>query len=347
MPDAYKGKLAIGRIVNGTIHAAEGVCRIMRDGTQTQHKLSSLLTFEGLGRVETGEARAGDIVAFGGIPDVNIGDTITSIQTPLALPPITIEQPTVKMTLAVNTSPFAGRDGQYCTSRNLRERLFKELDTDVALRVEEGEGTDEFIVSGRGELHLSILIERMRREKYELQVSRPEVIMHEENGALHEPIEDVWIDVPEEHVGVIIEKLGRRKGELKNMHVENGIAQFYFTIPTRGLIGYRNEFLTDTKGLGIMNTLFSGFMPTTGDIESNSHGSLISFESGTSNTYGMLNAQERGVLFITPGEKVYEGQVVGQNAKPEDLEVNICKEKRLSNMRSKGDGVAEALKTPR
>lgn len=346
-PDSYKGKLAIGRIANGTVRSADTIIRIARDGAVSQHKITSLLTFEGLSRVDATEAHTGDIVAIAGIPNVSIGDTITDKQTPIALPPIAIEQPTVKMTFAVNASPFAGREGDYCTSRNIRERLFKELDTDVALRVNEGESTDEFIVSGRGELHLSILIERMRREGYELQVSRPEVIMHEENGVTLEPTEDVWIDVPEEYIGAIIEKMGRRKGELKNMHVDSGTAVFHFAIPTRGLIGYRNEFLTDTRGMGIMNTLFAGFMPSVGDIESNHHGSLISFEAGVSNTYGMLNAQERGTLFITPGEEVYEGQVVGNNAKPEDLEVNICKEKRLSNMRSKGDGVAESLKSPK
>lgn len=346
-PDSYKGKLAIGRIANGTLRAADTVVRINREGKQSTHKITSLLTFEGLGRTDAQEVCAGDIVALAGIPDISIGDTITDKDAPVALSAIAIERPTVKMTFAVNTSPFAGREGDYCTSRNIRERLFKELDTDVALRVEEGTSTDEFIVSGRGELHLSILIERMRREGYELQVSRPEVIMHEEDGVLMEPTEDVWIDVPEEYIGAIIEKMGRRKGELKNMHVDSGIANFHFSIPTRGLIGYRNEFLTDTRGLGIMNTLFAGFMKSAGDIESNPHGSLIAFESGVSNTYGMINAQERGTLFIVPGEEVYEGQVIGQTNKPEDLEVNICKEKRLSNMRSKGDGVAESLKSPK
>ncbi len=346
--DNYKGKISIGRVANGTVRQAQNIARIKRDGTVTNEKIVTLMTFEGLGRIEADETIAGDIVAIAGIGDANIGETLTSREAPIPLPSISIELPTVKMTFSVNTSPFAGREGQFGTSRNIRERLFKELDTDVALRVDEGASPDEFIVSGRGELHLSILIERMRREGYELQVSRPEVIMQTSaDGKLEEPVEDVWIDVPEEYVGAIIEKMGRRKGELKNMSVESGQAAFHFRIPTRGLIGYRNEFLADTRGLGIMNTLFAGYIESVGDIDSNAHGSLIAFEAGTSNSYGLINAQERGVLFIQPGQEIYEGQVIGQNAKPEDLEVNICKEKRLTNMRSKGDGVSEGLDVPR
>ncbi|MBI4250386.1 translational GTPase TypA [Candidatus Uhrbacteria bacterium] len=345
--DSYKGRIAIGRVSNGSISAGMPLAHITRDGSVRKTKISALMTFEGLGRVETDTVSAGDIVAIAGVDDVTIGDTLADANNPIQLPPITIEQPTVKMTFAVNTSPFAGREGEYCTSRNLRERLFKELETDVALRVEEGRGADEFIVSGRGELHLAILIERMRREGYELQVSRPEVIFHEEDGVRKEPLEDVWIDVPEEYMGAILERLGKRKGELKNMHVDNGLASFHFVVPTRGFIGFRNEFLTATKGLGILNTLFSGYVPFAGEIDSNPHGSLIAFESGVTNTYGMVNAQERGMLFIQPGEEVYEGQIVGQNAKPEDLEVNVCKEKRLTNMRSKGEGVSEGLNAPR
>lgn len=345
--DAYKGKIGIGRIANGFPKQGEVITHIARDGKATKQKIVSLMTFEGLNRVDIDEAHTGDIVAIAGIPDVTIGDTLADKDTPQQIPPIKIEQPTVKMTFAVNTSPFAGKEGEYCTSRNIRDRLFKELETDVALRVEESKGADEFIVSGRGELHLAILIERMRREGYELQVSRPEVIVREVAGETQEPLEDVWIDVPEEYLGVILEKMGRRRGELKNMNVESGTASFHFVIPTRGFIGYRNEFLTDTRGLGIMSTLFHGYAPLAGEIDSNPHGSLIAFEPGISNTYGMLNAQERGTLFVIPGQEVYEGQIVGQNAKPEDLEVNICKEKRLSNMRSKGDGVAEGLNASR
>ncbi|MBI2484139.1 translational GTPase TypA [Candidatus Uhrbacteria bacterium] len=345
--DSYKGRIAIGRVANGSVSAGMPIAHISRDGSVKKMKISALMTFEGLGRVETASVSVGDLVAIAGIDEVTIGDTLADANNPIQISPIMIEQPTVKMTFAVNTSPFAGREGNYCTSRNLRERLFKELETDVALRVEEGKGADEFIVSGRGELHLAILIERMRREGYELQVSRPEVIFHEEDGVQKEPLEDVWIDVPEEYMGAILERLGKRKGELKNMHVDNGLASFHFVVPTRGFIGFRNEFLTATKGLGILNTLFSGYVPFAGDIDSNPHGSLIAFESGVSNTYGMINAQERGMLFIRPSEEIYEGQIVGQNAKPEDLEVNICKEKRLTNMRSKGEGVSEGLNAPR
>ncbi|MBI4239885.1 translational GTPase TypA [Candidatus Uhrbacteria bacterium] len=345
--DTYKGKIAIGRIANGAISDVAQVMHITRDGKQTVQKITALMTFQGLGRVAAQSVSAGDLIAVAGIPEVNIGDTLADKDNPIAITPFAIEQPTVKMSFSVNNSPFAGNEGTYCTSRNIHERLFKELDTDVALRVEVGNGADEFVVSGRGELHLAILIERMRREGYEFQVSRPEVIMIEEGGMKKEPMEDVWIDVPEEYTGTVIERMGRRKGELKNMHVDGGKATFHFTIPTRGLIGYRNEFLTTTRGLGIMNTLFAGFAPLFGDIESNPHGSLIAFEPGTANTYGLINAQGRGTLFIEPGLEVYEGQIVGQNSKDEDLEVNVCKEKRLSNMRSKGEGVAEGLDTPR
>lgn len=344
--DTYKGKIAIGKIWNGSIQQASPVMHISRDGAQKNQKITALMTFEGLGRIEAGEAQAGDIVALAGIEKVNIGDTIADKDQPLQITPHAIEQPTVKMTFGVNTSPFAGKEGDYCTSRNIRERLAKELETDVALHVEDGKGTDEFIVSGRGELHLAILIERMRREGYELQVSRPEVIMKtDEHGATLEPIEEVWIDVPEEHMGMIIEKLGKRKAELKNMHVDSGMATFHYVIPTRGLIGYRSEFLTDTRGLGIMNTLFGGYQPFAGEIATRSHGSLIAHESGTTTSYGLQNAQERGMMFVQPGQVVYEGQVVGANAKDEDIEVNVCKEKRLTNMRSKGEGVAEGLDT--
>ncbi|MEK7648696.1 MAG: translational GTPase TypA [Patescibacteria group bacterium] len=342
--DTYKGKIAIGKIWNGSVQQGSPITHISRDGEKANQKITALMTFEGLGRIEVEGAQAGDIVAIAGIAQVNIGDTIAEVDQPLQITPHAIEQPTVKMTFGVNTSPFAGREGDYCTSRNIRERLAKELETDVALRVDESTSTDEFVVSGRGELHLAILIERMRREGYELQVSRPEVILKtNDDGALQEPIEEVWIDVPEEHMGIVIEKLGRRKAELKNMHVDSGMATFHYAIPTRGLIGYRSEFLTDTRGLGIMNTLFGGYQPFAGDITTRSHGSLIAHEAGTTTSYGIINAQERGLLFVKPGEAIYEGQVVGANAKDEDIEVNVCKEKRLTNMRSKGEGVAEGL----
>ncbi len=344
--DNYKGKMAIGRIVRGTLKPGP-VMWINREGKQVPSKITNILGFMGMARVDIQEAQAGDIIALAGIPDINIGDTVADINQPEALPPITIEEPTVKMTFGVNTSPFAGQEGQFTTSRNIKERLERELQNDVALRVEAGSGDGTFIVSGRGELHLSILIERMRREGFEIQVSRPQVILREENGQKTEPFEEVTLECPEGMSGSVIEKMGRRKADMKDMRVENGTAYLQFEIPTRGLIGYRTEFMMDTRGQGVLNTLFLGYRPFIGSIEGSPHGSLIAHETGESNTYGLLAAQERGQLFLGPGLKVYEGMVVGQNAKPEDLIVNVCKEKKLSNMRSKGDGVAEGLNTPR
>lgn len=350
--DNYKGKMAIGRVVRGVFRSGP-VTWINRDGVKAPAKVTTLMGFMGLGRVEIQEAQAGDIVAFAGISDINIGETIADLEKPEALPVISIEEPTVKMTFGVNTSPFGGQEGQFTTSRNIKERLERELQNDVALRVEAGTGDGAFIVSGRGELHLAILIEKMRREGFELQVSRPQVILKEDAGKKMEPFEEVSIECPEGMSGSVIEKMGRRKAEMKDMRVDpstgSGQATAYlqFVIPTRGLIGYRTEFMMDTRGQGIINSLFLGYQPFVGAIEGTPHGSLISFETGESNSYGLQVAQERGQLFLGPGVKVYEGMVIGQNAKPEDLEVNICKEKRLSNMRSKGDGVAEGLSTPR
>ncbi len=351
--DNYKGKMAIGRVVRGIFRPGP-VMWINRDGVSAPAKIANVFEFMGLGKHEVTEALAGDIVAFSGISDINIGETIADLNQPEALPVIQIEEPTVKMTFAVNTSPFAGKEGQFTTSRNIKERLERELQNDVALRVEVAGGEGTFIVSGRGELHLSILIEKMRRDGFELQVSRPQVIFKEKDGQKLEPFEEVSIECPETKSGSVIEKMGRRRGEMTDMRVEpsanagqEGMAYLQFEIPTRGLIGYRNEFMVDTRGQGVLNTLFLGYRPYIGMIESAPHGSLISWETGESNSYGMQAAQERGQLFISPGMQVYEGMVVGQNAKPEDLEVNICKEKRLSNMRSKGDGVAEGLDVPR
>lgn len=344
--DNYKGKMGVGRIVRGVFRPGN-VAWINRDGIVTPSKISNVFSFMGMSKVEVQEAAAGDIVAFAGIANLNIGETITDPEHPDALPPITIEEPTVKMTFGVNTSPLAGQEGQFTTSRNIKERLERELQNDVALRVEPGTGDGTFIVSGRGELHLSILIERMRREGFEIQVSRPQVIFKTEGNQKTEPYEEVSIECPEGYSGSVIEKMGRRKGEMKDMRVENGTAYLQFVIPTRGLIGYRTEFMMDTRGQGVINSIFLGYQPFIGSIEGSPHGSLISHETGESNTYGLLAAQERGQLFIQPGIKVYEGMVVGQNAKPEDLVVNVCKEKKLSNMRSKGDGVAEGLDTPR
>ncbi len=344
--DNFKGKMAIGRVVRGTFKMGP-VMWINREGKQAPAKITSIMTFVGMDRAEVKEAQAGEIVAFSGIPDVNIGETIADLEKPEALPVMKIEEPTVKMTFGINTSPFAGQEGEFTTTRNIKERLERELQNDVALRVEPGTSSENYTVSGRGELHLAILIEKMRREGYELQVSRPQVIFRNEGGEKTEPYEQVEIEVPEAMSGVVIEKMGRRKGEMKDLRTENGTAYLEFVIPTRGLIGYRNEFMMDTRGQGILNTLLLGYRTYAGDFVSTPHGSLISFETGESNSYGLQAAQERGQLFLGTGIKVYEGMVIGQNAKPEDLMVNICKEKKLSNMRSKGDGVAEGLDTPR
>jgi len=345
--DNYKGKIGIGRIHNGVIKNGEQVARITHEGKTTMHKISSLMEFSGLSKAEVSELKAGDIAVVAGIEGINIGDTIASAENPVALPSIKIEKPTVKMIFSTNNSPFAGQDGKYCTSRNLKERLEKEIDNDVALRVEPGKSSDEFIVSGRGELHLGILIEKMRREGYELQASRPEVVLVEENGKTMEPAEDVWIEAPEQYSGAIIQKMSIRKGELKNMSVENGTVSFHFFIPTRGLIGFRNELMLETKGFGIINSLFAGYFPKFGEFENNPHGSLIASESGPTTAYALLMAQERGVMFVGPGVNVYEGQVVGQNAKANDLVLNVCRQKQLTNFRAKTDAVTDDLIPPR
>lgn len=345
--DNYRGRIGIGRIERGTIVSGSTVYHIRRDGTQQKEKLASLMTFSGLVRSEVNMLAAGDIAAVAGIETITIGDTVADAERPEALPPIAIERPTVKMIFSVNNSPFVGEDGDYCTSRNLRERLEKELDNDVALQVAPGESNDEFVVAGRGELHLAILIEKMRREGYELQVSRPEVIFSEEGGKTLEPAEDVWIEAPEKYLGAIIEKMSKRRGELRNMTVENKVVQFHFFIPTRGLIGFRNEFIIETRGAGVLNSLFAGYFPKWETIESNPHGSLVAHETGTTTAYALLNSQERGEMFIGPGVRVYEGQVVGENAKANDIVVNVCKQKPLTNFRAKTDAVTDDLIPPR
>ena len=344
--DNYKGKMAIGRVVRGTFKPGN-VTWINRDGKAAPAKITSIMVFDGMKKVEVTEAPAGEIVAFSGVENINIGETIASVESPEALPVMKIEEPTVKMTFGVNTSPFAGQEGQYTTTRNIKERLERELQNDVALKVEPGTSSENFTVSGRGELHLAILIENMRREGFEMQVSRPQVIFKDIDGQKNEPFEEVTLEVPETNSGTVIQKLGTRKGEMKDMRLENGRTTMEFVIPTRGLIGFRTEFMMDTRGQGIINSLFLGYRPYAGDMNAVTHGSLISFETGESNSYGLQAAQERGQLFIGAGVPVYEGMVIGQNAKPEDLMVNVCKEKKLSNMRSKGDGVAEGLDTPR
>lgn len=344
--DNFKGRTATGRVYNGTISAGQNITYINRKGEQKPYRITSLMTFSGLGRVEVEKAEAGDIVAVAGIPDANIGETIADLENPVALPVLKIEEPTVKMTFQVNNSPFAGKEGEYCTSRQIRERLYKELETDMALRVEDGISGD-WIVSGRGELHLAILIERLRREGFEFQVSRPQVIVREIEGKKHVPYDRVFIEVPEAHSGAVIQKLGSRRGEMIDMRMENGITFLEFIIPTRGLFGYRTEFLTDTRGLGILNTMFEGYRPDPGPFAEREQGSLVAHETGATNLYGLLNVQDRGVLFVGPAVEVYKGQVVGQNARGEDITVNVCKAKQLSNMRSKGDGSAEHFNAPK
>ena len=344
--DTHKGRIAIGRILNGKITAGQEITHINREGVQKKVRLTSLNTFEGLGKIDVPEAYAGDIVAVTGILDVNIGETIADFNTPVALPLLKIEEPTVRMTFAVNGSPFAGKEGQFKTSRQIEERLYKELETDMALRVE-GNPNGGWAVSGRGELHLAIFIERMRREGYEFQVSRPQVITKTVDGKKMTPYEQVFIEVPEEISGVVMQKMGIRHGELVEMNIDNGITMYEFIIATRDLFGYRSEFLTETRGLGIINTIFLDYRPEIGDPIPRDRGSIVSFESGVTTHYGLVNAQDRGTLFIGAATPVYKGQVIGQNSRPDDLRVNVCKIKQQSNMRSKGEGVSAHADTPK
>ncbi|MFA6428120.1 MAG: translational GTPase TypA [Candidatus Buchananbacteria bacterium] len=343
--DNFKGRIAIGRIYNGQIKAGQEVMHINRSGQMNKFRIISLMTFTGLARQETPFAKAGDIVAIAGIPEVTVGETLADVQNPIALPLLHIDEPTVKMNFLVNDSPFTGREGQYSTSRQIRERLFKELETDVALQVVDNPAGG-WEVAGRGELHLAILIERLRREGFEFQVSRPQVIEKEVNGKKIVPFESVFIEVTDDFAGIVIQKLSGRRGELRNMHSDGNITHLEFNIPTRGLFGYRSEFLTDTRGLGIMNFIFLDYLPDPGNWKDREQGSLVVFEDGISNNYGLVNIQDRGTLFIGSAVSVYKGQVIGQNSRAEDIWVNVCKAKQLSNMRSKGDGVSEALNTP-
>ncbi|MBQ1193157.1 MAG: translational GTPase TypA [Lachnospiraceae bacterium] len=347
----YVGRIGIGKIDNGTLKVNQDAVLVNAHNPELNKKvkISKLYEFDGLNRVEVKEASIGSIVAISGIEDIHIGDTICSPENPVAIPFQKISEPTISMQFMVNDSPLAGQEGKFVTSRHLRDRLFKELNTDVSLRVEETETTESFKVSGRGELHLSVLIENMRREGYEFAVSKAEVLYKkDENGKLLEPMEIAYVDVPEEFSGTIIEKLSGRKGELRSMSTANGGYQrLEFSIPSRGLIGYRGEFMTDTKGNGILNTIFDGYGPYKGDIQYRKQGSLIAFETGESITYGLFNAQERGTLFIGPGEKVYAGMVVGQTGKAEDIEVNVCKKKQLTNTRASGSDDALKLTPPK
>lgn len=345
--DNYKGRIAIGKIKNGKLSLTQDVIHINRDGVQKRCKLTSISTFKGLGKLEEKEAVAGDIVSITGIPDVTIGETIADQGNPVALPLLSIEEPTVKMIFLVNDSPFAGKEGEFKTSSQIRERLYKELETDVALRVEDNsDGT--WTVSGRGELHLAILIERMRREGYEFAVSRPHVINKVVDGKTLTPYEKVYIDVPEEFSGVVIQHMGIRHGKMDDMYKnEEGIVSLEFTVSTKELIGFRGELITDTKGMGIMNTAFHDYLPDDGFERKRDRGSMVAWETGETRLYGLTNVQDQGQLFVGPAVKVYKGQVVGQNSRSGDMDVNVCKEKQLSNMRSKGDGTADHFNTPK
>ena len=344
----YVGRIGVGKVDNGTIRVNQDVviCNHHNPDKIIKTKVSKLYEFDGLNKVEVKEAGIGSIVAVSGISELHIGDTICSPENVVPIPFQKISEPTIAMQFMVNDSPLAGQEGKFVTSRHLRDRLFRELNTDVSLRVEETDSPDRFKVSGRGELHLSVLIENMRREGFEFAVSKAEVLYHtDENGKKLEPMELAYIDVPNEFAGAVIEKLGQRKGELRNMGSISGgtYTRLEFSIPARGLIGYRGEFMTDTKGNGILNTVFDDYGPYKGDIQYRKQGSIIAFEDGESITYGLYNAQERGVLFIRPGEKVYSGMVVGQTGKAEDVEVNVCKTKHLSNTRSSGSDDALRL----
>lgn len=345
--DDYIGRIGIGRVERGSVKAGQQTLLCTENGENKRVKIAKLYQYEGLKRVETETATLGDIVCISGIADINIGNTICDVETPEALPFVKIDEPTVSMNFIVNNSPFAGREGKFVTSRNLRDRLFKEIETNVALRVAETDSADTFKVSGRGELHLSILIETMRRQGYEFQVSRPKVITKTIDGVLCEPIEYLMIEVPDSYVGPVMEKLGSRKGELINMGTrDSGMTHIEFRIPARGLMGYRPEFLTDTNGNGIMNSVFDGYEPYKGEIITRHQGSLIAHESGESVTYGLYQAQERGRLFIGAGVEVYEGMIVGESPKADDLVVNVCKRKHMTNTRSSGSDDALRLVPP-
>ena len=341
--NAFVGKIALGKVHRGTVRKNQNVALVRQDGTKSNYKITAVFGYNGLKREEVEEAGLGDIIAVSGIVDANIGETIADAANPEALPFVEIDEPTLNMNFMVNDSPFAGKEGEFVTSRHLRDRLMKELETNVSLRVKEIT-PDCFEVSGRGELHLSVLIETMRREGFELQVSKPNVIFKEENGKKMEPMEYLTIDVPEEFMGAVMEKMGPRKAEMVNMtSAVNGYTRLEFIIPARGLIGFRNEFMTDTKGNGIMNHVFEGYAPYKGEIEARSRGSIVSFEQGEAIAYGLFNAQERGRLFITPGTPVYQGMVVGECARAEDLDINVCKGKKLTNTRASGSDDAVKL----
>ncbi|HEY0737324.1 MAG TPA: translational GTPase TypA [Herpetosiphonaceae bacterium] len=346
--DDYKGKIVIGRLNSGTIRRNQSVVRIKADASMQPLKVAQVFTHQGLQRIEVEEVDAGDIIALTGLSEVGIGDTIADPNDPRQLPPITVEEPTVRMTFGVNTSPFSGREGTFVTSRKIRERLYQEVERDVALRVADTDSAETFLVAGRGELHLGILIENMRRDGYEFQVSKPEVILKEIDGKLHEPVELVEIEVSSTYQGVVVELMGQRKGQMRDMKIrEDGSVHYVYLVPTRGLLGFRQQFLTSTRGEGIMNSLLAGYEPYAGDIQTRSNGSLIAWEPGTATTYGLHAAQERGQLFVPAGTEVYEGMIVGQHIRESDLEVNVCRKKHLTNIRNSGSEEALRLETPR
>ena len=345
--NTHLGRIAVGRVTRGNIKAASQVSRITREGVITRQKITQLYTFQGLSKREIEEASAGDIVSFAGIPDVSIGETIADIDRPEALPTIDIEEPTLQLTFGVNTSPVGGREGTYSTSRQLRDRLYRELDVNIALRVEDTNQADVFLVSGRGELHLSILIETMRREGYEFQVSRPMVITKEVDGHTVEPVEHLIIDTDEAYEGGVIELLGRRKAQMVKYNPDGkGRIRLEFSIPTRGLIGFRNVFLTATRGNGTMASIFTGYEPWYGDMGQSRSGVLIASEDGVATGYGLANAQERGQTFVEPGTPVYEGMIVGLNSREQDIPVNVAREKKLTNIRSSTSDIAVRLTPP-
>ena len=345
----FVGRIGIGKVESGTMRLNQDAVIVNKEDPTKSKKvrITKIYEFEGLERVEVKESIAGNIIAVSGVEGINIGDTICDVENPEPLEFVKISEPTISMNFSVNDSPFAGLDGKFVTSRQIKDRLYKELQTDVGLRVENTDKTDSFKVSGRGELHLSVLIENMRREGFEFQVSKPEVLIKNIDGRKQEPVEKAIIDVPEEYVGAVMEKLGQRKGEIESMNPSNGgYTRLEFKIPSRGLIGYRSEFMTDTRGNGILNTIFEGYEDYKGEIPRRARGSLISFETGEAVGYGLYNAQDRGTLFITPGTKVYAGMVVGQNAKSEDMEVNVCRKKQLTNVRSSGTDDSLKLSPP-
>lgn len=345
--DDYIGRIAIGRIERGTITREQQAVICKRDGSIQNVKISTLQSFLGLKRINIESATIGDIVAVSGISDITIGETICSKDKPEPIPFVDIDEPTISMYFLVNNSPFAGKEGTYVTSRHLRERLYKEVESNISMRVEDTDSPDTFKVSGRGELHLSILIETMRREGYEFQVSKPEVITIERDGEILEPMEYLVVDIPEEYMGSVMEKLGARKGEMVNMHnTGQGSVRLEYRIPSRGLIGYRSEFLTDTRGNGIMNHVFNGYEPWKGEIRKRTRGALVAWETGESVTYGLFNAQERGSLFIGPGVPVYEGMIVGECSRNEDITINVCKKKHVTNMRASGSDETLKLVPP-